>query len=64
MSFAARASFAVVVLTVDTLTVLVPLCAVIFAIVLLTRPPWFKRLVDAIYADLTPPAGPAPGEAP
>lgn len=54
MSFAARASFAVVVLTVDSVTFFLPLCALVFAIVLLTRPPWFKRMVDAIYADLMP----------
>lgn len=64
MSFGMRAIFAALVLSIDAVTVFVPLCAVVFAIVLLTRPPWFKRLVDAIYADPMPPLeGPAPEEA-
>jgi hypothetical protein len=46
-----RALLAVVVVLVDLVAFAVPLTALVVAFVILTRPPWFRRFVDRLYAE-------------
>lgn len=49
MSLAARIALAVVIVAVDLVTFFVPLCALLVAWVLLTRPRWVLQAIVRLY---------------
>jgi len=49
MTSAERVAIAVGVVVVDVLLFALPLTGLLAAWVVLTRPPWFRRLVDRLY---------------
>lgn len=51
MRLADRVLIAVTVLVVDLVAFAVPLTALVAAIVIVARPAWFLRLVDALYRE-------------
>jgi len=50
MSTAERIAIGVVVVLVDLLIFALPLTGLFAAFVIVTRPPWFRRWVDRLYA--------------
>ncbi len=50
MTSTERIAIAVGVVVVDVLLFAVPLTGLLAAWVVLTRPPWFRQLVDRLYA--------------
>lgn len=49
MSIAARVALAIVIVAVDLVTFFVPLCALVVAWVLLTRPRWVLQAIVRLY---------------
>lgn len=69
MSLAARIALAIVIVAVDLVTFFVPLCAVVVAWVLLTRPRWVLEAIVRLYDGVDfstgqpPPTRPGRGDA-
>ena len=49
MNVQQRWLYAIALVLVDIVAVFVPLAAILGAYVLVTRPPWFRDLVDDLY---------------
>lgn len=68
MSIAARVALAIVIVAVDLVTFFVPLCALVVAWVLLTRPRWVLQAIVRLYDGVDfsigqpPTTGPGPGD--
>jgi hypothetical protein len=45
-----RLIWALLIVVVDTVVVVIPLCAMVLAYVIVARPAWFRRWVDDLYA--------------
>ena len=46
-----RMLLAVLIVIVDLVVFVVPLAGLLIAYVIVARPPWFRRWVDALYAE-------------